>query len=362
MFQDISIERLNELRSKNDVTVIDVRSPSEYRDSTIPGSINIPFFTDEERAEIGTLYKQVNMQTAKERGLEIMSAKLPAFVKRFAEIPGNKVVFCWRGGMRSRTTATVLSLMGIHVYRLDGGYRAFRKWTVETLENMEFTPQVYVLHGNTGTGKTEILKRLKEKGYPVIDLEGLAGHRGSIFGEIGLKSNNQKTFDSLLLEEILRYREEPYILIEAESKRIGKVILPEFLIRKKEQGSHIMLEAPKALRVTNILKDYQPEEHAEQSLHAFHQIKSRIHTPVAQEIEESLQTQQFGRAVELLLVYYYDPRYAHTSINYGDEFAKTHPIQFETLDEAVERVEMRIKELVPEVSIGSESKAQTSIG
>lgn len=116
MFQDISIEKLNELRGKNEITVIDVRSPSEYAESTIPGSINIPFFTDEERAEIGTLYKQVSIHTAKERGLEIMSAKLPAFVKKFAEIQGNKAVFCWRGGMRSRTTATVLSLMGIHVY------------------------------------------------------------------------------------------------------------------------------------------------------------------------------------------------------------------------------------------------------
>ncbi|MEC0239688.1 tRNA 2-selenouridine(34) synthase MnmH [Paenibacillus dokdonensis] len=357
MFQDISIEKLNELRAKNEMTIIDVRSPSEFADSTIPGSINIPFFTDEERAEIGTLYKQVSTQTAKERGLEIMSAKLPAFVKRFAEIKGNKTVFCWRGGMRSRTTATVLSLMGIHVYRLDGGYRSFRKWVVETLGMMDFAPKVFVLHGNTGTGKTEILKVLKGKGYPVVDLEGLAGHRGSIFGEIGLKSNNQKTFDSLLLEEILRYRDEPYILIEAESKRIGKVVLPEFLIVKKEQGTHIMLEAPTALRVTNILDDYRPKEHKELSLKAFHQIKSRIHTPIAQEIEASLLTSQFGRAVELLLESYYDPRYAHTSHTYGEAFDQIPAIQFKTIEEAVELVEQRIKEMTnqmePEQTIKS---------
>ncbi|MCJ8012391.1 tRNA 2-selenouridine(34) synthase MnmH [Paenibacillus sp. KQZ6P-2] len=359
MFQDISIEKLNDLRSKNEMTVIDVRSPSEYAESTIPGSVNIPFFTDEERAEIGILYKKVSTQAAKERGLEIMSAKLPAFVKRFAEIKGNKTVFCWRGGMRSRTTATVLSLMGIHVNRLDGGYRSYRKWVVETLEQVEFAPQVFVLHGNTGTGKTEILKALKEKGYPVVDLERLAGHRGSIFGEIGLKSNNQKTFDALLLEDILRYRQEPYILIEAESKRIGKVILPEFLINKKEKGTHILLEAPTSLRVSNILNDYQPEEHAEQSLQAFNQIKSRIHTPIAQEIEESLLTRQFGRAVELLLVYYYDPRYAHTSVNYGDEFARTTPIRFETMEDAVEQVERRIEELI--YRDGASNKVQTSV-
>jgi len=345
MFQDISIEKLNELRGKNEITVIDVRSPSEYAESTIPGSINIPFFTDEERAEIGTLYKQVSIQTAKERGLEIMSAKLPAFVKNFAEIQGNKAVFCWRGGMRSRTTATVLSLMGIHVYRLDGGYRAYRRWVVETLGTMEFPPEVYVLHGYTGTGKTEILRTLKDKGYPVVDLEGLAGHRGSIFGEIGLRSHNQKTFDALLLEELLRYRHEPFILIEAESKRIGKVILPEFLIDKKEKGTHILLDAATDLRVRNIINDYRPTEHAEQSLQAFRQIKSRIHTPVAQEIETCLLSGNYERAVELLLAYYYDPRYAHTASSYGEEFQKLEPISFDTLEQAVPLVEEHIRKL-----------------
>lgn len=357
MFQDISIEKLNELRAKNEMTVIDVRSPSEYADSTIPCSINIPFFTDEERAEIGTLYKKVSTQKAKERGLEIMSAKLPVFVKRFAEIPGNKTVFCWRGGMRSRTTATVLSLMGIHVYRLDGGYRTFRKWAVETLGSLDFAPQVYVLHGNTGTGKTEILKALKAKGYPVVDLEGLAGHRGSIFGAIGMKSHNQKTFDAVLLEEILRYRHEPYIIIEAESKRIGKVVLPEFLIQKKELGTHILLEAPKELRVTNILNDYRPEEHKEQSLQAFYQIKSRIHTPIAQEIEACLLSGQYARAVELLLDYYYDPRYAHTSSTYGEEFAKAPLIRFDTLDEAVNQVEERIQHLQDQEALARKVKS-----
>lgn len=288
MFQDISIEQLIEQRQNKEITLIDVRSPSEFEDSSIPGSLNIPFFDDAERAEIGTLYKQVSAQAAKERGLEIMSAKLPSFVKSFAAIPGRKVVFCWRGGMRSRTTATVLSLMDVHVYRLEGGYRAYRKWVLDSLEQMDFTPDIYVLHGNTGTGKTDILKTLKDRGYPVLDLEGLAGHRGSIFGEIGLRSHNQKTFDALLLEELIHYKDAPFVLIEAESKRIGKVIVPEFLMNKKQQGVHFMIEVPMKLRVQNILNDYRPWKHAEASMHAFQQIKSRLHTPIAAEIESSL--------------------------------------------------------------------------
>ena len=118
MFQDIEVEELLALREQKDITIIDVRSDSEYADSTIPGSLNIPLFDDAERAEVGTIYKQVSVQAAKDKGLELVSAKLPAFIKSFEQIRGPKAVFCWRGGMRSRTTATVLSLMGIRVYRL----------------------------------------------------------------------------------------------------------------------------------------------------------------------------------------------------------------------------------------------------
>lgn len=192
MFQDISIDELITLKNTEELTVIDVRSPSEYKDATIPGSINIPFFNDEERAEVGTIYKQVGQQAAKDRGLEIMSAKLPDFVKKFREIEGKKAVFCWRGGMRSRTSATVLSLMGVKALRLDGGYRSFRNWTVDKLQTIEWKPDALVLNGYTGSGKTVILHRLHAEGYPVIDLEGLANHRGSIFGQIGMEPSNQK--------------------------------------------------------------------------------------------------------------------------------------------------------------------------
>ena len=262
-----------------------MRSPSEYSDATIPGSLNIPLFNDTERAEIGTLYKQVSVQAAKEKGLEIVSAKLPAFIKTFEGTAGQKTVFCWRGGMRSKTTATVLSLMGIRVYRLSGGIRAYRKWVVDTLDHFEFQPRPYVINGNTGSGKTLILRKLKEKGYPVLDFEGMAGHRGSVFGEIGMKSNNQKTFESLLLDGLLQVNNAPFVLFEAESKRIGKAVLPEFIIERKDSAVQLFIEVPIEERVRYILEDYRPSEHKEECLKAFRQIKGRIHTPIAKEIE-----------------------------------------------------------------------------
>lgn len=337
MFQDLTLDQLSKLRQKKELVTIDVRSPSEFEDATIPGSLNIPLFDDDEREEVGTLYKQVSSQAAKERGLEIVSAKLPSFIKQFSQIPGKKAVFCWRGGMRSKTTATVLSLMDIHVYRLEGGYRAFRQGVIEALGELIVSPPAIVLHGNTGSGKTAILRILKERGYPVLDFEAMAGHRGSVFGNIGLIAHNQKKFDALLIDELISNEQSPYLLFEAESKRIGKVVLPDSLIQKKDHGHQIWLELPLETRVQNIIDDYRPSEHEEQCFKSFLQIKSRIHTPIAAEIEQCLKEGKFNRAVELLLVYYYDQRYAHTSASYNSDNKTV--VNAQSVEEAVEIVE-----------------------
>ncbi|UJF34917.1 tRNA 2-selenouridine(34) synthase MnmH [Paenibacillus hexagrammi] len=311
MFQDITIEELLELRHKKEVVSIDVRSGSEHADSTIPGSLNIPLFDDPERAEIGTIYKQISVQAAKDRGLEIVSAKLPTFVKTFEQIKEPKVVFCWRGGMRSKTTATVLSLMGIRVYRLIGGFRAYRKWVVETLETMQLKPRALVVTGYTGAGKSKILRQLQQEGYPVLDLEAMAGHRGSIFGQVGLHANNQKTFESKLVSALIQNEHSPYVLLEGESKRIGKAVLPEFLVQAKETGVQLIIEMPMEERIRHILEDYKPQQYKDELLLAFQHIKDRIHTPIAKEIETSMTEDRFEDAVRLLLEYYYDPRYGH---------------------------------------------------
>jgi tRNA 2-selenouridine synthase len=335
LFQDITIEELLALKDKKEIVMIDVRSPSEFADATIPGSRNIPLFDDEERAEVGTIYKQVGVQAAKDRGLELFSAKLPAFIKSFESIKESKAVFCWRGGMRSRTTATCLSLMGIHAYRLTGGIRTYRKWVVETLGQFDFKPQAFVILGHTGTGKTAILRQLQAEGYPVLDLEGMAGHRGSIFGQVGLKANNQKTFESLLVTDLLKLQQSPYVLLEGESKRIGKVVLPEFLVSKKEAAAQIFIQLPVEERVRQIVEDYRPHEYKTELIHAFRQIKDRIHTPIAKEIGISLQEDRFEDAVRLLLEHYYDPRYEHAMKLYEQDRII---IEANTVAEAVQAV------------------------
>ncbi|GMX64192.1 tRNA 2-selenouridine(34) synthase MnmH [Paenibacillus elgii] len=342
MQQDITVQELLRLHQERELTLVDVRSPGEFKEFTIPGSLNIPLFDDRERAEIGTTYKQVSIEAAKQRGLEIVSAKLPAFIREFQALGPNKAVFCWRGGMRSRTSATLLSLMGIRAYRLTGGIRAYRQWVVQTLESFEHKPRVIVIAGHTGTGKSLILRKLAERGYPVLDLERMAGHRGSIFGQIGLAPNNQKTFESLLVHELLRYQDRPFVLMEAESRRIGRVVMPSFLAEAKTSGIPIRIEVPLEERIRHIVQEYRPEEHADACLTAFRQIHRRLHTPIAAQIEQHLLDHEFEEAAGLLLEYYYDPRYEHAEESYTTEAIR---LRVRHADEAVQRIEQELKRL-----------------
>lgn len=336
MFQDIELHDLLKKQKEESIALVDVRSPQEFAEFRIPGSINIPVFNNEERAEVGTIYKQVGPEAAKEKGLEIFSAKLPEFIAEFQHLRKEKIVYCWRGGMRSKTAATVVDLMGQQVSRLHGGIRSYRKWVVNKIQEQQSIPKMYVLNGYTGSGKTILLHRLKQQGYPVLDLEGMANHRGSIFGQIGLEPNNQKTFESLVVQELERYDQSPFILLEGESKRIGKATLPLFLHEAKEASMQLFIHLPLEKRIENILHEYNPEEHQAQVMEAFQRIQKHIHTPAAKQIGDDIEQENFSSAVALLLEYYYDPRYEHTLHHYPED--KQIHIHADNLDDALNAV------------------------
>ena len=236
--------------------LIDVRAPIEFFKGHIANAINVPLFEDSERAEIGTLYKQKGKDTAVNRGLEIVSPKMVGFVNDVKALTKNKKVFvyCFRGGMRSNSFAWLMNTSGLKANILKGGYKAFRN---HALAYFEQDKKLILLGGNTGSGKTDILKKIAISGYQVIDLEGLANHKGSAFGTINQqKQNPQQVFENMLFQEFSMMNEDLPILLEDESQSIGYNKIPHGLWLQMKKSPIIKLNIPFEVRVQKLVLDY----------------------------------------------------------------------------------------------------------
>lgn len=326
--KDITVEEL--VRSKNFVP-IDVRAPIEHKEASIPGSVNIPLFSNEERAEIGTIYKNSGDQTAKWRAMEIVSPKLPALLNEIRDLQKSgvqPVIHCWRGGSRSKAVASFLEFSGIPSIRLSGGYRAYREYILEQIPLL-LPAKGVVLHGLTGTGKTDILKILQNKGYPVLDLEHMANHRGSLFGTIGIgDGHNQKTFDALLFERLNEIRGSQYFIIEAESKRIGRAVQPDLMMERKVDGTHFLINCSVESRINRIYGEYVAPFKDEvwfrdQILEKIRKIEKRLKNGVVvAELEEAAINKDYRNVISILFEHYYDPKYSHTLKDYRGQFTQ----------------------------------------
>ena len=236
--------------------LIDVRAPVEFFKGHIANAINVPLFEDTERAEIGTLYKQQGKDTAVNRGLEIVSPKMVGFVNEVKALSKNKKVFvyCLRGGMRSNSFAWLMNKSGMNAQILQGGYKAFRN---HALEYFEQDKKLILLGGNTGSGKTDVLKQLAISEFQVIDLEGLANHKGSAFGAINeQKQNPQQVFENTLFHEFKMMNKERPILLEDESQSIGYNKIPHGLWLQMKKSIIIKLNIPFEVRVQKLVMDY----------------------------------------------------------------------------------------------------------
>lgn len=314
-----SVINVDEALRMADACFVDMRSPLEYAEGSIPGAVNVPIFDNAERAEIGTIYRQQDVETAKTRGLEIASAKLPNMIQRIKSIAGRQkvIVYCWRGGMRSRSIATILHLMGIRVYQLSGGYKAYRQYVLRRLQEYKIAPCFVVFHGLTGVGKTDLLEELSKAGWPVLDLEGLANHRGSAFGHIGKgKMVTAKSFDALLLSALDKLQQERFVLVEAESKRIGNVYVPDCVMDAMRQGRHVLLSASLQMRIQRLLDEYMNKqlEHCNDNelSRCLDMLQNRLGKKKSAKLRELLQERNYHAFVEMLLTDYYDPHYDYS--------------------------------------------------
>ena len=283
--------------------ILDVRSPSEFVQGHIPGAIGFPLFSDEERAQVGTCYKQKSREDAVELGFEIAGPKFVEFIRQAKEIaPDKRVrVHCWRGGMRSGAISWVLNLAGFETVTLAGGYKAFRRWVRETVASPR---EILLLGGMTGTAKTDILHALRGKGEQVLDLEGHANHRGSSFGAVCLPPQpSTEHFENLIAIDWWRFDVKRPVWVEAESKRVGPCRVPPELFEQMEVAKAVEITRPIPERLA-LLVDIYGQADREELVAATERIRKRLGGKRAQEAIALIQSGDLTAAFEILLTYY----------------------------------------------------------
>ncbi len=298
------------LAERNARVVLDVRSPGEYEHGHIPDATSFPLFSDAERAEVGTMYKQVGKEEAMELGLRIVGPKMEGFVIAAKALAPNRrlAVHCWRGGQRSGSMAWLFRQAGFDVVALEGGYKAYRHHVLERLAKTNL--KLVVLGGRTGSGKTKILHELHDLGEQIIDLEGIAHHKGSAFGFIGeAPQPTVEQFENELFESILPLDPTRRVWVENESRSIGRIFVPDGFWAKMKFSTLVNVEIPDTARIENLLADYVLTDRTELET-AFQKIASKLGGLNLKTAIESLENNDFAAAARIALAYY-DKTYQH---------------------------------------------------
>ncbi len=303
------------------IPIVDVRSPGEFVDGHILGAYNLPLFTDEERAKVGTAYTHVGKSEAIELGLEIVGPKMNALAKKAKSlaVSGRLNIHCWRGGMRSEKMAWLFDLVGIETVVLKGGYKAFRQQLMDDFHNLD---RLIILQGPTGSGKTAILHELENLGEQILDLEYRANHKGSAFGALGMgEQPTTAQFQNELYDDLLKLNPSKRIWIESESLSIGRVYLPQTLWDAMNRSSVIEIEIEKSVRAKRIVKEYG---HIDKNLLAssIEKIQSRFG---GDRVKKALLLLDEGRLEEvtMLLLEYYDKSYTFSKNKYKEKEVAT---------------------------------------
>ena len=255
----ITLTSLSDLAGHGFDDIIDVRAPAEWAEDHLPGAVNLPVLDDAERAEVGTIYKQVSPFTARKVGAALVAANAARHLQgALADKPGGwrPLVYCWRGGQRSGSFATILAQIGWRVETIAGGYKAWRALVVDALYDQPFPCRVVVLDGNTGSAKTDILNMLPGLGVQVLDLEGLARHRGSLFGGLPGGQPSQRGFESALAMQMAALDPARLVVVEAESSKVGNCRLPPGLWKAMVAAPRVSIVAPLTARAAYLARAY----------------------------------------------------------------------------------------------------------
>jgi len=319
--------------------IIDVRTPDEFAEDHLPGAINCPVLSNEERITVGTLYKQVSPFAARKVGAALVAKNIAKHLEtRFHahEKAWRPLVYCWRGGQRSGAMTIVLNQVGWAAHKLEGGYKSYRTDVLAKLATLPAQFKFRVICGPTGSGKSRLLLALNAAGQQVLDLETLAQHRGSVLGSLpDCPQPSPKQFDSQLLLALQKFDPARPVYVEAESNKIGKITLPAALVQALHQGECVLLETDLSQRVAHILQEYahflrQPEllSHTLQALHSFHGNKKLDHW------NSLIIKGNFNELVHELIQQHYDPSYARATEKHYLYLQDARKIQLQEMSEA----------------------------
>ncbi len=295
-------------------TLVDARSPSEFVDDHIPGAINCPVLDDAQRAEVGTLYKQVSPFDARKLGAVLVARNVAEHIaSRFADKPKEwrPLVYCWRGGQRSGAFTHILREVGWNAHRLEGGYKAWRRHVIAQLVTLPERFQFSVVTGPTGSAKSRILEALTDQGAQVLHLEQLAGHKGSVLGNIpGIEQPSQRSFESALFSALASFDPARTVYVEAESRKIGLLHVPEQLIAAIRRGRCYCVEAPLGERVAFLLRDYDyAVTNTDWLRQRLHHLRGMHSNDALTQWSNLISDGNFPALVEALLSQHYDPLY-----------------------------------------------------
>ncbi|AWB49554.1 tRNA 2-selenouridine(34) synthase MnmH [Gemmobacter aquarius] len=329
--------------------IIDVRAPAEWAEDHVPGAISLPVLDDDERARVGTIYKQVAAFAARKIGAALVAKNAAKHLEGpLADKPGGwrPLVYCWRGGQRSGSFASILAQIGWRVEIIEGGYKSWRHLVVDALYDDVFPCPVVVLDGNTGSAKTDVLNRLPALGFQVIDLEGLANHRGSLFGHMG-DQPSQKAFEGRLAIALARLDPSRPVVVEAESSKVGEVRLPPKLWRAMVAAPRVAIAASRAARAGYLVTAYADMVADPARLDGILASLRAAHP--ADVIADWRVMAAAGRFVELaeaLMEHHYDPRYGKHRARMEVPFAEVPVEGLDDLDVVAARVADAIRSVI----------------
>ncbi|MDX9728816.1 MAG: tRNA 2-selenouridine(34) synthase MnmH [Bacteroidales bacterium] len=291
------------LGQRKTTPVADVRSPGEYAEGHIPGAVNIPLFDDEQRAEVGTVYKKEGNINAVLRGIDLAAPGMSDKLRKALDLAsgGKLLVHCWRGGMRSEAMAWLFSQGGIDSSLLEGGYKAYRN---HILSDLDRERKFIILGGLTGSGKTGILRHMKSAGVQVTDLEGLASHRGSAFGALGQAPQpTSEHFANLLFDDLASMRDDEPVWLEDESRNIGTVFMPDCFSLRMQTAPVIALMMSIETRLPRLLEEYTTFP-AEEIMASVMKISKRLGGDRTREAADALRKGDYPTAIRITLEYY----------------------------------------------------------